>query len=37
MFNRYVDGLAVVTPTEHEVYHAMGERMARQGYVAPRA
>lgn len=36
MFNRYVDGLAVVTPTEHEVYHAMGERMARQGYVAPR-
>jgi uncharacterized peroxidase-related enzyme len=35
MFNRYVDGLATSTPTEPALYHAMGERMARQGYVLP--
>jgi uncharacterized peroxidase-related enzyme len=34
MFNRYVDGLASYTPTEPEVYEAMGERMAK-GYVLP--
>ena len=34
MFNRYVDGLASLTPTEPEVYEAMGERMAK-GYVLP--
>jgi uncharacterized peroxidase-related enzyme len=33
MFNRYVDGLATWTPTDPDLYHAMGERMARQGYV----
>lgn len=33
MFNRYVDGLATWTPTDPEMYHAMGERMALQGYV----
>ena len=36
MFNRYVDGLATVTPTDHESYHVMGERMAKQGYAGPR-
>ena len=35
MFNRYVDGLATWTPTDHELYHQMGERMAREGYVRP--
>lgn len=35
MFNRYVDGLASLTPTEPEVYEAMGERMA-QGYTLPK-
>ena len=34
MFNRYVDGLATLTPTEPEIYAAMGERMAK-GYVMP--
>jgi uncharacterized peroxidase-related enzyme len=34
MFNRYVDGLATWTPTGHDVYDAMGQRMASQGYVA---
>ncbi|HRH47611.1 MAG TPA: peroxidase-related enzyme [Panacibacter sp.] len=34
MFNRYVDGLASLTPTEPEVYAEMGERMAK-GYSLP--
>ena len=33
MFNRYVDGLATLTPANPEAYHAMGQRMAQQGYV----
>lgn len=33
MFNRYVDGLATVTPTEPALYNQMGERMAKEGYV----
>ena len=33
MFNRYVDGLATLTPTDHETYDQMGQRMAAQGYV----
>ncbi len=35
MFNRYVDGLAAWTPTDHDLYHRMGERMAVEGYVRP--
>ena len=35
MFNRYVDGLATWTPVDHDLYDAMGERMAAQGYVRP--
>jgi len=35
MFNRYVDGLASFTPSEPEVYEAMGRRMAN-GYVMPK-
>ncbi len=35
MFNRYVDGLATFTPTDPDLYHAMGARMAHQGYIAP--
>ena len=35
MYNRYVDGLATLTPADDAAYHAMGERMARQGYVRP--
>jgi hypothetical protein len=34
MFNRYVDGLATLTPTDPEIYKQMGERMAK-GYTAP--
>jgi uncharacterized peroxidase-related enzyme len=35
MFNRYVDGLATLTPTDPAAYDAMGRRMAKEGY-APR-
>jgi uncharacterized peroxidase-related enzyme len=33
MFNRYVDGLAVLTPTDDAVYDQMGHRLAHDGYV----
>jgi uncharacterized peroxidase-related enzyme len=33
MYNRYVDGLATLTPTDPETYDRMGERMAQQGYI----
>jgi uncharacterized peroxidase-related enzyme len=33
MFNRYVDGLATLTPTDPAAYDAMGQRMAKEGYV----
>jgi hypothetical protein len=33
MFNRYVDGLATLTPHDDAVYDAMGRRMANEGYV----
>lgn len=36
MFNRYVDGLASLTPTDAEEYKAMGVRMAEKGYVMPK-
>jgi len=32
MYNRYVDGLATLTPTDPQAYDEMGQRMARQGY-----
>lgn len=35
MYNRYVDGLATLTPTDPAVYAAMGERMGTLGYVLP--
>lgn len=35
MFNRYVDGLATLTPTDPKSYEAMGERMGTYGYVLP--
>lgn len=34
MFNRYVDGLATLTPTDPAVYEEMGKRMAK-GYSFP--
>jgi len=33
MFNRYVDGLATLTPTDPQAYDAMGQRMALDGYL----
>lgn len=33
MFNRYVDGLATLTPTDPTAYDQMGQRMAQEGYV----
>jgi uncharacterized peroxidase-related enzyme len=33
MFNRYVDGLATLTPHDDAAYDAMGRRMAAEGYV----
>jgi uncharacterized peroxidase-related enzyme len=35
MFNRYVDGLASLTPTDPKEYEAMGKRLATMGYVLP--
>jgi uncharacterized peroxidase-related enzyme len=36
MFNRYVDGLASLTPTDPKAYEEMGERMVEKGYVLPK-
>jgi len=36
MFNRYVDGLASLTPTDEKEYEAMGRRMIENGYVLPK-
>lgn len=35
MFNRYVDGLATLTPTDPDAYKEMGKRMVEKGYVLP--
>lgn len=35
MFNRYVDGLATLTPTDPKTYEEMGKRMTTLGYVLP--
>jgi uncharacterized peroxidase-related enzyme len=35
MFNRYVDGLASLTPTDPGEYELMGERMGEKGYTPP--
>ncbi len=35
MFNRYVDGLASLTPTDSKDYEPMGKRLATMGYVLP--
>ena len=35
MFNRYVDGLASLTPTDPKDYEPMGKRLATMGYVLP--
>jgi uncharacterized peroxidase-related enzyme len=34
MYNRYVDGLATLTPTDPALYDQMGQRMAKEGYAA---
>ncbi len=33
MANRYVDGLAAITPDDNATYDAMGVRLATQGYI----
>ena len=35
MFNRYVDGLASLTPTDPKVYEEIGVRLGTIGYVPP--
>lgn len=35
MFNRYVDGLAAMTPQEPEAYRAMAGMIVEHGYVQP--
>ncbi|GAB4017887.1 carboxymuconolactone decarboxylase family protein [Spirosoma koreense] len=35
LFNRYVDGLATLSPTDPAVYEPMGERLAKNGYALP--
>jgi uncharacterized peroxidase-related enzyme len=36
MFNRYVDGLASLTPTDPKAYEEMGKRLGDHGYVLPK-
>lgn len=36
MFNRYVDGLDTLTPTDPQVYAEMGRRLSTAGYAPPR-
>jgi uncharacterized peroxidase-related enzyme len=36
MFNRYVDGLATLTPNDPKEYEPMGKRLATMGYVSPK-
>jgi uncharacterized peroxidase-related enzyme len=36
MFNRYVDGLATLTPNDPKEYEPMGKRLATIGYVSPK-
>jgi uncharacterized peroxidase-related enzyme len=36
MYNRYVDGLATLTPTDPAAYDAMGQRLAKEGYARSR-
>ncbi len=36
MFNRYVDGLATLTPTDPKAYEEMGKRLATNGYSLPK-
>lgn len=35
LYNRYVDGLASVTPTEPAFYEALGKRITSRGYTMP--
>ena len=35
MYNRYVDGLATVAPTDPEYYRAIGKRLKNSGYHRP--
>lgn len=35
MSNRYVDGLAAITPDDPAVYDRIGEGLARKGYLTP--
>ena len=37
MFNRYVDGLDTLTPTDPEAYAEMGKRLSTAGYAPPRS
>ncbi len=32
LYNRYVDGLATVTPAQPEFYNGLGERLKQHGY-----
>jgi len=32
LYNRYVDGLATVTPTDPKFYEGLGERITHHGY-----
>jgi hypothetical protein len=35
MYNRYVDGLAAVTPEDPEAYAKLAERLVTEGYLRP--
>ena len=35
LYNRYVDGLSTVTPTDPEFYKGLGDRIVNRGYTRP--
>ncbi|MBC8110209.1 MAG: carboxymuconolactone decarboxylase, partial [Verrucomicrobia bacterium] len=36
LYNKYVDGLASVTPTNPEFYQKLGDRIVNNGYNRPK-
>lgn len=36
LYNRYVDGLATITPTDPDFYQTLGKRITSRGYMMPK-
>ncbi len=35
LYNKYVDGLATIAPSDHNYYQILGERILKNGYIRP--